>query len=180
MLPYFNEYGYCWLTVWLTDWLIDWLTDWLIDWLIDWLTDWLTDWLLWQEELSTAVSTTPQSLHHIHHVLDIPGAQSCLSLSFGYASDLVQLLPQIWQIITLSYYAHHSFIHSFFHSFILSLFRGFLELLVSVACNGNKLGSTPIESLQSLLHLMNSSSGRMKRTKLFRKSSLSLRHFVFS
>lgn len=59
-------------------------------------------------------------------------------------------------------------------------FYGFLELLTRIACNNNKLGPSPPQSLENLLHLMDISGGKSKLTSKSSRKSVSVKSFLYA
>ena len=59
-------------------------------------------------------------------------------------------------------------------------FYGFLELLTRIACNNNKLGRSPPQSLENLLHLMDISGGKAKLNSKSSRKSVSAKSFVYA
>jgi hypothetical protein len=59
-------------------------------------------------------------------------------------------------------------------------FYGFLELLTRIACNNNKLGPSPPQSLENLLHLMDISGGKTKLSSKSSRKSVSVKSFVYA
>jgi prolipoprotein diacylglyceryltransferase len=99
-----------------------------------------------------------------------------LAEQLGDASRIHDAVAHTW----VSYNAH-SKTATIFHLFIMfvSVCRGFIEFLTRVSCYGAKLGRSPDVCLRSLLHLVNASNAVAKRSKVTRKSTTGIRHFVF-